>query len=109
MIDNEFGDDLQPESVRLVQELLDIIQRPVTRIDTRIIGDVITIILQRRRHERQQPDRVHPKIDKIFKLLGQSFEISHAVIIAIKKCANMHFVDDCVFVPKWVVRHDVTL
>jgi hypothetical protein len=56
VVDDQFGDDAQPQPVRAAHELSKVAHRPVTGIDALIVGDVVTVVAQRRGVERQQPD-----------------------------------------------------
>ena len=65
MVDHQFGDNPDAPVVRRGDEALDIGERAVIRVDAAIVGDVIAIVLPRRRIERQKPDRVDPKLRDI--------------------------------------------
>ena len=60
VIDHQLGDHLEPALMRRGQERLKILQRAVVRINIVVVGDVVAVIAQRRRIERQNPDRGHP-------------------------------------------------
>ena len=57
VVADQLGDDPQPAPVRLADELADVAQRPVVGVDAEVVGDVVAVVLERRRVERQQPDR----------------------------------------------------
>ena len=72
-------------------------------MDIGVIGDIISIVLPRRRRKRQQPDRGHAEVLQIIELLRQAAEIAHAVAVAVVKRSHVQLVDDRVFVPERVV------
>ncbi len=58
VVDHEFGDDADAAVMRGAHEFLELGQRPVVLADVAISGDVIAVVLPRRRIERQQPDGI---------------------------------------------------
>ena len=77
-----------------------------------IIGNVVPIVAQRRRKEGQEPETGDAKAVQIVESLRQPLEIADAIIVAVEKRLDVHFVDDGVLVPERVVfggrcrRHD---
>src|ERR1700682_672407 len=102
MIDDQFGDDAQAAFVRGREERLKILERAEVRIDVVIISDVVTVIAQWRRIERQEPDRGDAEFLQIIEFLDQSAQIADAVTVTVMKSFNMQLIDDRVFVPKRV-------
>ena len=64
-----------------------------------VIGDVVAVVAQRRRIERQQPDRGHAEVLQIVELRGKPAEIADAVAVAVVERADVELVDDRVLVP----------
>ena len=58
VVDDQLGDHAQAALVRLVHEGAEVVQRAVGRVHVLVVGDVVAVVAQRRRVERQQPDRV---------------------------------------------------
>src|SRR6185312_5551566 len=56
VVDDQLGDNAETSAVSLFHERLEIAQVSVCRMDVAEIGDVVSIVLPRRREERQQPD-----------------------------------------------------
>ena len=52
-----------------IEKRSEIIELSVLRVDARVIGDVVSIVLERRRIKRQDPDRGDPEILKIAQFL----------------------------------------
>ena len=46
----------RPRRWACVEELLEVVERAVVRVDVGVVGDVVAVVLERRRVERQQPD-----------------------------------------------------
>ena len=69
VIDHQLGDDPNPAAMRLAQKRLEVGERTVVRMDRRVVGDVVSVIAQRRRIEGQQPENVDAQVLKIVELL----------------------------------------
>ena len=100
VVHHQLGDDAQLAAVRFFEKRLEVVQRAVLRIDVRVVGDVVTIVLQRRGKERQQPDRRDAQVLDVVEPLGQAAEVADAVAVAVAECAHVQLVDDRVLVPK---------
>ena len=86
--------------MRFCKERFEIVQRPINRVDAVIISDVITIVLQRRGVEGQQPDRGHSQVFEIIQFARQAGEVANAVSVGIHEGTDVQLVDDGVLVPK---------
>ena len=86
--------------MRRVKECAEIIERAEIWIDVEIIGDVVSVVPQRRWIKRQEPDGINAEFLKIIQFLDHSAKVAHAVAVAVAKRFDMHFVDDCIFVPQ---------
>jgi hypothetical protein len=100
VIDDQLGEDANVPPVRLLDEALEVVQRSVDRIDGRVIGDVVPVIAEGRRVEREQPQARHAEIGQVGKLLRQTREVADAVVVAVVEGADVHLVDDRVLVPE---------
>ena len=100
VVHHQLGDDLQLAAMGFVEQLAKVVQRAVLRIDVRVIGDVVAVVLQRRRKERQQPDRRDAQVLDVIEPLGQAAEVADAVAVAVAKRAHVQLVDDRVLVPQ---------
>ena len=67
-----------PRSCAPLEKRLEIVELSVLRMDARVVGDVVAVVLQRRRIKRQQPDRGDPQILKVIELLGQPAKVADA-------------------------------
>ncbi len=103
MVQHQLGDHPQPPLVGLPQKLLKLPQGIVAGIDIVIIGNIVPIIPQRRRVERQHPERRNPQLLQVVQLADQTTEVPHAVGIGIGKGLDMHLVNNRITVPGGVV------
>ena len=102
VVDDKLGDDPQVATMRLADEGLEVRHPPKRRVDVLVIGDVIAVVAQRRRIERQQPQRRHPQILQIIELAAQPLEIADPVVIGVEEGLDVQLIDDRVLVPKRV-------
>ncbi len=99
VVHHQFGDDAQAAPVRLDHEGLEVVERAVGRVHAFVVGHVVTVVAQRRRVERQQPDGVDPQRLHMVQALRQAGEVTDAVAIGIGIGLDVQFVDDRVLVP----------
>src|ERR1700744_6144287 len=89
--------------MRRVQKRLKILNRPVSSIHRRIVGNVISIVAQRRWIKRQKPNRVDSEFLQVVELLRQPAKIADAVVVAVTKRPHMKLINNGIFVPELVV------
>ena len=102
VIDDQLGDDAQPAAVGVAQEITEVLEGAVTRIDGRVMGDIVAVVPQRRGIERKKPDRRDAEILKVIELLSQAAEIADAIGVAVVERPHVGLIDDRVFVPERV-------
>ena len=100
VVDDELGDDLQPAPVRFAHERAEVVARAVVRMHVVVVGDVVAVVAQRRRIERQQPDRVDAELLDVVELVGQPAEVADAVVVRVEERLDVQLVDDRVLVPE---------
>ena len=103
VVDDQLGDDAQPAPVRLAHETLEVAAGSIHRVDVVVIGDVVTVVAQRRWVERQQPDRVDAEVLDVVQLLGQAVEVPDPVIVGIEERLDVQLIDDRVLVPERIL------
>src|SRR5262249_60309249 len=81
------------------QKALEVLERPVGGVYVGIVRDVVAVVLQRRRVERQQPDGRDAQILQVIEPFSQSREIPPAAAAAIATGADRHLVNDGIPVP----------
>ena len=94
MVHDEVGDDAQAALVCGLHEGLDVVDRPVVRVDLVVVGDVVAAVAQRAGVHRQQPDDVDPQPLQVVELLGQAAEVARAVGVAVEEPAQVDLVED---------------
>jgi hypothetical protein len=99
VVDHEFRDHVKTAPVSLPEKDPEVLEGAVGRMNPRVIRDVVPIILQRGRTEREQPDRRHPEIPEVVELAGQSLEITHPVPVTVAKGLDVDLVNDGILVP----------
>ena len=70
VVDDEFGDDPDAQDMRLPHEIAKIAHGSVRRMNAPIIGDVVAVVAQRRRIERQQPNTRRAEVLDVLEFLG---------------------------------------
>ena len=92
-----------PPRVRLVDELGQCIVAAEERIHRQVVVCVVAMV--RRGHEdRVQVERRDAEVLQVVEPLGEAAKIADAITIAVVESADVHLVDDRVFVPKAVWR-----
>ena len=104
VVDDELGDDADVAAMRLRHEALEVLHRAVARMDVLVVGDVVAVVSERRRVERQQPERVDAEALEVVELLRQAGEVADAVVVAVEEGADVRLVDDGVLVPERIFR-----
>ena len=89
--------------MRLMQENSKILQRAVVGMDFGVAGDVVAVVLQRRRIERQKPERRDAQIVQIIQLLREPLKVTDAVGVAVGKRPDMELINDRALIPKRIV------
>ncbi len=103
MIDHQLGDDTDGAAVRFAQEHFEVFQRAVVEMNVGVIGDIVAIVAQRRRIERQEPERRDTQVLQIIELFRKADEIADAVAVAVAKSAHMGFVNHRFLVPAGLI------
>jgi hypothetical protein len=88
--------------VGLAHEAAHVAQRPVGRVDAAVVGDVVAVVLERRRVEGQKPDRGDAEVLQVVELLDQAGEVADAVVVGVVEGPDVDLVDDRVLVPEGV-------
>jgi hypothetical protein len=90
--------------MRGIQELFEIVQGAVGRINGEIVSDIIPVVLKGRRVERKKPDCSDAKIFEIIQFAQQSLKISDAIIIRVAKGFDVQLIDNGFLEPEWSWR-----
>jgi hypothetical protein len=99
VIHDQLGDDAQPEGVCVVEKAAEVVERAVVGMHAEVIGDVVSVVAQGRRVEREQPQGGDAEILQVRQPRAQAVEVAYAVAAAILKGADVELINDRVFVP----------
>src|SRR5690242_5475307 len=104
MVQHHFDDDADTPLVRGVQECLEVIEGPVCGIYGTIVGNIVTIVAQRGRKKRHEPDGIDTEFLQVIEFLRQSAKVAITIAGAVIKSSNVDLIDNCVLVPKRVLQ-----
>ena len=93
-----------PARVRRRDELAEVLERAVVRVDALVVGDVVAVVLERRREERQEPQAGDAEVLEVVELLDEPAQIADAVVVRVVERLDVRLVDDRVLVPERVLR-----
>jgi hypothetical protein len=100
MVHHQLGQHLEAAALRLAHEVLEVGHRAVLRMHAVVVGDVVAVVLERRRIEGQQPQRRDAQILDVVELRGKALEVAHAVVVRVEERLDVHLVYDRVLVPE---------
>jgi len=103
----EIGDHPDPALVRLVDEVPEVVERPVVGVDPEEVGDVVAAVAQRARVRGQQPDAVDPEPLQVVELVGQPAEVAGTVVVPVEEPADVDLVEERVLEPQRVALEPV--
>src|ERR1700744_6535415 len=104
VVDYELNHYLHAALMSGIQKCLEITQGSVRWIYVCVICNIIAIVAQRRRKERQNPDAGDTEFLEIIKPCQKTRKIADAIVVGIGKCTNVQLIDDGVFIPEWIRR-----
>ncbi len=104
VVDHQLGDHAKSAGMGLANERFEIAQVAVGRIDFGVSRNVIAVVAQRRRIERQQPQGRDAQVLQIVELRGQTGKIADAIVVAVVKRADVKLIDYRVLVPQRIRR-----
>ena len=105
VIDHQLRNHFQTTRMGRLHKQPKVGKSAVVRMYAAVVRNIIAIIAQGRRIERQQPQRRHAEILEVVEFLEESFKIANAVAIAIVKGPHMEFVNDRILIPQWLTRN----
>ena len=91
-----------PAPVGLADEQAEVLARAVAGVDAVVVGDVVAVVAQRRRVERQEPEAGDAQVLEVVELLDQAGEVAHPVVVAVEERLDVQLIDDGIFVPERV-------
>ena len=100
VIQDQVHDQTHTTGVQGLQQRLEVLQAAVYAGDLVEVGDVVAIILKRRRIDRHQPDAVNSQVFQIVEPSLQAFQITVTVSIAVSEGAQIDLIKGGVLVPE---------
>jgi len=101
--DYQLGEDANAPSVRLLDQAAKVVHRSIVRMDAVVVGDVITIVAQRRGVHRQKPQTGDAEALDVRKLFDQPWDVADSIRVRIVERADVHLVDDRLLVPEGIL------
>ena len=94
VVHDEVDDHPDVALVRLVEEVVEVLDRADLGEDVGVVGDVVPAVAQRRGEERRHPQAVDAEPLEVVELLGQPLEVAGAVAVGVAERADQHLVED---------------
>ena len=88
VVDHQVQQDLEAQLMGPVQDLFELIQGPVVRVDIFIVGNIIAVIRIGRWIDGAEPDGVHPQGFYVVQLVINPVEVSDPVAVAVAKAPD---------------------
>ena len=93
MGENQIGNDLYAERVRLLDQKVDVGQGPENGINVAIVSNVIAEVLHGRGEEGADPDGVDAEGGNVFQVPGDAGQVPDAVAVRVGKAARIDLID----------------
>jgi hypothetical protein len=93
VVGDQVDDDLDATLVGIGQEPVEVGESPEGRIDSPVVGNVVTTIGHRRPIERRQPESVNAQVGEVVEPAGDAHQVAHAVAVAVGETPYVHLVD----------------
>ena len=94
VVHHEVDDHADVALVRLVEEVVEVLDGAGLGKDVGEVGDVVATVAQRRGEERRHPQAVDAQPVQVVELLGQSAEVADPVAVGVLEGTDEHLVED---------------
>src|SRR5579863_4207876 len=94
VIRDEIDNQADAAAMRLRQQPIERREVAEVRMDPAVVADVVAPIVQRRRVNRIQPDRIDAERGQVVEMRGDAVEIADSVAVRICKRARIDLVED---------------
>src|SRR3954447_14215761 len=108
VVDDEVDQDPDAAAPGLVDELDEVAQGPVARVDAVEVGDVVAVVAGRARLGGGQPHRVDAEAVEVVEPAGEPCEVAAAVAVVVEEGLDVDAVDDGILEPE-VADHAAAL
>ena len=99
VVHHHLGDHPQVPPVCFAKERPEVSHRPVGGMDRLVRGDVVAVVAERRRVEREQPDGRRAQVSDVIQSPNETGQVADTVRVAVLVRPHMELVDDGVLVP----------
>ena len=99
VVHDQIGDDPDAASVRVVEELDEVVEEPELGVHGEEVTDVVPAVAHGRGVERQQPQAVDAEPLQIVELGPQPGQVADAVVVGVEEAAREHLVEHAPAVP----------
>ena len=94
VIRHQVEDDANAAAMRLGDQAIERREVAEIRMDAAVVADVVAPIIERRRVDRAQPDRVDAERLEIVEMRGDAVEVADSVAVRIGETARIDLVED---------------
>ena len=94
VVDDQVHEHLEAGGVRLLDQLVELVQGPEQRVDVLVVADVVAVVVHRRAVDRAQPDHVHAQPDEVVEVGDDPAEVTDAVAVGVREAPRVDLVDD---------------
>jgi len=85
-------DDPYAVVFRDLDQMIKVAQRAKTRVDVHVVADVIAAVVERRRIEGRQPDRVDAEGCQVWETADKTGQVTVPVPVVVREAARVHLV-----------------
>ena len=108
VIEDQVGDDADAALVRGFGQGLEVLDRAEHGMNLAEVGNVVAVVLHRRREDGHEPQAVHAQVAEIIQFLRKAAQVAVAVAVAVEKTAHVNFIKDGILVPERIgIAHRV--
>jgi hypothetical protein len=94
VVDHEVHHEPHPAVVRRCQQAVEVRERPEHRIDVLVVGDVVAVVVLRRRIHRREPQHVDAEAGEVVEPPLDAAQIADPVAVGVRERARVDLVDD---------------
>ena len=94
MVGHQVDNHADAAAMRLREQAIEGGEIAELRMDSAVVADVVAPVVERRRVDRVQPDRIDAERAQIVEMRGDAVEIADAVAVRIGKRARIDLIED---------------
>ncbi len=110
MIQHEVHDDANPAPAGFLHETIEVLHRAEPRINTAIVGDIVSEVAHGRGIDRRQPDCIDPQriwgaIVEIIKSRNDAGEVTDPIAVGVLETPRIDLVNNGGFPPAFTLTY----